>query len=87
MNLYLAGTTASTTTTTSSAAAASTSSAYVSAGCYTDLPSYRTLQSASYSDDSMTVESCAAYCAGWAWFGVEYGREVSRISSMSHVIH
>ena len=36
----------------------------------------RALSGASYYDyDAMTLEKCASDCAGWAYFGVEYGGE------------
>ncbi|KAK8056954.1 WSC domain-containing protein [Apiospora rasikravindrae] len=37
----------------------------------------RTLQLAAYADDSMTLESCQAFCSGKGatYFGTEYGRE------------
>ncbi|KAI0880342.1 WSC-domain-containing protein [Annulohypoxylon maeteangense] len=47
-------------------------------GCYTDSGSDgRTLSKASYTSDSMTVESCASYCQAknYALFGVEYSGE------------
>ncbi|KAJ9158479.1 WSC-domain-containing protein [Coniochaeta hoffmannii] len=46
-------------------------------GCYTEATNGRALSSFSYADDSMTVDTCAAFCAakGTALMGVEYGRE------------
>lgn len=44
-------------------------------GCYTEATSSRALSSSSYADDSMTLESCAAFCDGYTYFGAEYGRE------------
>ncbi|KAK9780159.1 putative WSC domain-containing protein [Seiridium cardinale] len=45
-------------------------------GCPVEIPG-RVLTGPSYSDDSMTIESCAAYCVknNLPLFGVEYGRE------------
>lgn len=50
---------------------------YVYAGCHTEATSGRALTGKAYYDDLMTTEKCAAACAGYAWFGTEYGREVS----------
>ncbi|KAF7531875.1 hypothetical protein G7054_g8477 [Neopestalotiopsis clavispora] len=45
-------------------------------GCPVEIPG-RVLTGVSYSDDAMTIESCAAYCTknNLPLFGVEYGRE------------
>jgi hypothetical protein len=50
---------------------------YDYAGCYTEATSRRAFSDLSYYDDAMTIEKCAAACSGYAWFGTEYGREVS----------
>lgn len=47
-------------------------------GCFTEsaqLGLARSLSNITYADDSMTVESCTAFCAGNLYAGVEYGRE------------
>ncbi|KAJ3472994.1 hypothetical protein NLG97_g10585 [Lecanicillium saksenae] len=45
-------------------------------GCWTEITNGpRALSSSSYADDSMTLESCATFCANFNYFGVEYGRE------------
>jgi WSC domain len=44
-------------------------------GCYTEGTAGRALSGAAYAYDSMTVQSCAADCTGFSYFGVEYGRE------------
>ena len=44
-------------------------------GCYTEATNSRALTGNAYFDDFMTAEKCAAACDGYAWFGVEYGRE------------
>ncbi|PMD64690.1 WSC-domain-containing protein, partial [Hyaloscypha bicolor E] len=46
-------------------------------GCYTDLAGgiTRSLSSAAFAYDPMTLESCAANCANYDFFGTEYGRE------------
>jgi hypothetical protein len=49
---------------------------YTREGCFIDnLQGHRLLDSASYADDTMTVESCAAFCSKYQHFGLEYGRE------------
>ena len=65
------------TTTTTSALPAATSgpATYTSEGCYTEAKGIRALSDVAFYDDAMTVEKCAAACAGYTWFGVEYGRE------------
>ena len=55
----------------SSRAAAAT---FTRLGCFTDVPQ-RALTADFKGDDAMTVEMCAAYCAPYQYFGVEYGRE------------
>lgn len=35
----------------------------------------RALSGGAYAADDMTLESCAAFCAAFAYFGTEYGRE------------
>ena len=47
-----------------------------STGCYTDATSSRALTGYSYNDDFMTAEKCATVCGPFAYFGLEYGREV-----------
>ena len=51
--------------------------AYTSKGCYTEATGKRALSDASFYSDSMTVSRCAAVCASYTFFGLEYGREVS----------
>ncbi|KAG7287013.1 hypothetical protein NEMBOFW57_006513 [Staphylotrichum longicolle] len=48
--------------------------AYAYEGCYTDGPGRVLSGKASY-DDNMTLEMCAAACASYPWFGVEYSKE------------
>jgi hypothetical protein len=43
-------------------------------GCYSDAPSTRALSDRQTSSDTMTVETCAAFCSGSDYFGVEYGK-------------
>jgi hypothetical protein len=68
-------------TTSSSSATASptigikeTVGAYIFQGCWTEATNIRALSGASYYDyNAMTLEECASDCAGWNYFGVEYG--------------
>ncbi|KAI1848042.1 hypothetical protein JX266_006155 [Neoarthrinium moseri] len=48
---------------------------FTSLGCYTEASSGRAIELASYSSNSMTTQSCAAFCASYRFFGTEYGRE------------
>lgn len=54
-------------------------SGYDNLGCYTEATSGRALSQKSYADNSMTLELCQSTCQDYAYFGVEYGREVSNI--------
>ena len=73
----------STSTKTSSSSAATqtlaikqTVGAYTFQGCWTEATSARALSGATYIDyTAMTLEECASSCAGWNYFGVEYGGE------------
>ncbi|KAI1279043.1 WSC domain-containing protein [Xylaria sp. FL0933] len=46
-------------------------------GCQTEATNTRALNTFSYADDAMTLESCEAFCdaKGTTFFGTEYGRE------------
>jgi WSC domain len=46
---------------------------YTYASCHTDSVAARVLTGAYTSANTMTVETCAAFCAGYKMFGVEYG--------------
>jgi hypothetical protein len=48
------------------------------AGCYADITNGYHIWNTVYYSDSMTQEMCAKDCAGYNYFGVEYGREVSQ---------
>ncbi len=48
---------------------------YTYQGCYNEPSGGRALTASSTASNSMTVESCAAFCNGANYFGVEYGRE------------
>ncbi|KAM7200732.1 WSC domain containing protein [Rhypophila sp. PSN 637] len=56
-------------------APAPTVPSYTSEGCYTEASGMRALSGASFYNDLLTVEKCAAACVGYTWFGLEYGRE------------
>lgn len=48
---------------------------YAFIGCYTEAQNARTLPDKTYADDDMTLDSCAAFCKNFPYFGVEYARE------------
>jgi len=48
---------------------------YSYVGCYAEPTTGKALTGKSYKNDNMSVEICAATCAGFTWFGVEYKRE------------
>ena len=52
-----------------------TVSSWASYGCYTEATGMRALSSKTTSSDDMTLASCAQFCAGFTYFGVEYSRE------------
>jgi hypothetical protein len=58
------------------AAGLETLTTYGAMGCYTEATSGRALNALRVADDTMTIESCATACAGYAMFGLEYYREV-----------
>jgi hypothetical protein len=49
--------------------------AYHYFGCQTEGTYSRALSEYATAYDTMTLESCAADCAGYTYFGTEYGRE------------
>lgn len=55
-------------------------SSYSFVGCYTEATTGRALTGKTYANDGMTIEICAATCAGFTWFGVEYRRECTFLS-------
>jgi hypothetical protein len=56
---------------------------YTFQGCYTEATNIRALSSASFYDyPAMTLEECAADCAGYTYFGVEYGGEVNSLPTI-----
>ncbi|KAI4209402.1 MAG: hypothetical protein LQ351_007661 [Letrouitia transgressa] len=63
------------TTSTTSSAPGPTLAGYTYEGCYTDSSTARVLTGKSSSTSTLTYQSCASYCAGYTYFGVEYGRE------------
>lgn len=44
-------------------------------GCVTEADGVRALGAASSAADTLTLEACAAACAGYQYFGAEFGRE------------
>ncbi|KAF2873914.1 hypothetical protein BDV95DRAFT_593207 [Massariosphaeria phaeospora] len=50
-------------------------SGYKYNGCYSEGTNRRALSDTGTSSDSMTVETCATFCNGAKYFGVEYGKE------------
>jgi hypothetical protein len=48
---------------------------WTSIGCYTEATAGRALSSKTYADNDMTLASCASFCQGYTYFGVEYSRE------------
>ncbi|KAK4124797.1 WSC-domain-containing protein, partial [Parathielavia appendiculata] len=75
LNLYEFGSSPTSTASTASSTPSVGPATYTSEGCYTEATGIRALSDVAYFDDAMTVEKCAAACAGYAWFGLEYGRE------------
>ncbi|KAK3327277.1 hypothetical protein B0T19DRAFT_158185 [Cercophora scortea] len=67
--------TSATPTPTGSLARKPTVGSYTLVGCQTEATAGRALAADSYAADSMTLESCAAYCSAYTYFGTEYGRE------------
>lgn len=51
-------------------------SGYDYVGCYSEATGQRALGDKVLYDQEMTIEICAAACAGYTWFGTEYGTEV-----------
>jgi hypothetical protein len=69
-------TTSATPTPTGSLAVKPTVGDYTFVGCQTEATGSRALSGKDvYADDAMTLELCATYCAGFTYFGTEYGRE------------
>lgn len=61
---------------------------YELVSCWMEGTGVRALSASTYSDDSMTLESCAAFCAGYKYFGAEYGRECQFAGNLvSSLIH
>ena len=58
-----------------SSAAVASLIGYISLGCYNETHDRRALNSAGTSTSSNILESCAAFCSGYSYFGVEYGAE------------
>lgn len=65
--------TTSKTTTTAAHTTKPTVGNWVYQGCYTEGSTGRALAGLSQTNNNMTYEECADYCASYAYFGVEYG--------------
>lgn len=64
----------------------STAGAFVYQGCYTEGTNSRALSATATASRNMSVESCATFCAGYSYMGVEYSSEcycANRISDGS----
>ncbi|KAG5914728.1 hypothetical protein E4U53_004607, partial [Claviceps sorghi] len=48
---------------------------WVYQGCWTEATRRHALADGTYASDGMTLDSCASFCDGKTYFGVEYGRE------------
>lgn len=44
-------------------------------GCQTEATNERALSSSTFAANSMTLDDCAQFCAGYTYFGAEYSRE------------
>lgn len=60
---------------TSSSAPTPTVSGWLYQGCMTDSVGARVLTSKTTSTGTMSYQSCASFCAGYTYFGVEYSSE------------
>jgi hypothetical protein len=69
------------TTTVASPTHRPTVGGYVMVSCWTEGDAARALSGNSYSDDSMTLESCKDYCSSYVYWGTEYGRECEYLLS------
>jgi hypothetical protein len=73
--LIAVGSGTTTSSTASSTPTASSVGDYTYYGCQTEGTNTRALSAKSYAADSMTLESCQAFCSGYTYFGTEYARE------------
>lgn len=73
--IELYSSTAAQPTPTATLARKPTVSPYARVGCYEEVPGGRALTGAAHADDAMTLEMCAAACAGFPYWAAEYGRE------------
>ncbi|KAG7009839.1 WSC domain-containing protein [Physcia stellaris] len=68
-------TTAKPSSSTKPSASTPTLSGYTYEGCYTDNTNGRVLNGRSTSSNSMSYNFCASFCSGYAYIGLEFGRE------------
>ncbi|KAH8812457.1 WSC-domain protein, partial [Xylogone sp. PMI_703] len=73
LSMYLQGGTS--VTTPSAPSGPKPPAGYDYVGCYTEAKTGRALPDLAYTDNSMTLEECAATCSGFTYFGVEYYHE------------
>lgn len=62
-------------TTSTGPVVVSTAGAFVYHGCYTEGTNTRALSATGTASVKMSVESCATFCAGYSYMGVEYSSE------------
>ena len=67
--------TPSTTSTTTGPVAIQTAGSYSYKGCYSEATNGRALSDKATAASGMTVETCAAFCSGYKYMGVEYSTE------------
>lgn len=58
---------------------------YTMLSCWAEGAAARALGAASTADDEMTLEKCMEFCAGYNYWGTEYGRECKYLPSKSLV--
>lgn len=71
----VSSTSSTSSTPTVSTPAGPTLTGYTYEGCWTDATSGRVFTGRATSSSTMSYSACASFCASWAYFGVEYGRE------------
>lgn len=66
---------------TSTAITVQSIAAFTYQGCFNEVPG-RAMQGISFSNSSASIETCAAFCKNWQYFGVEYASECYCASSI-----